>query len=159
MTQQQKNTALFVAIVCGVISLPLTWMTIRGATVQGPFGNAFNAAFGGMSINVTGFNGHVTVLFKTPIWFIVCVAISGSGLQLMRNSTMFAIPRFAEWLVAIVALVWVGLAVFVALFSGKASLGLGALVGLVSAAIPLICLIVPATRQQLPTSDPGSGEY
>jgi len=53
----------------------------------------FNSAFGGMTIDVTGLNGHVTFLFKTPIWFIVCVAIAANALQLMGNSKTFAIPK------------------------------------------------------------------
>ena len=41
MTQPQKNTALVFAIAAGLISLPLTWMTIRGATIQGGFRDMF----------------------------------------------------------------------------------------------------------------------
>lgn len=148
MTQPQKNTALALAIVAGLISLPLTWMTIHGATIEGGLGDMFHSAFGGLSIDVTGLNGHVTLLFKTPIWFIVGVAIAASALQLMHNSRMFAIPRFAEWLTSIVAVAWVALAIMVALLSGKASLGIGSLLGLASAVIPVVCLAVPASHRQ-----------
>ena len=144
MTQPQKNTALAFASVAGLISLPLTWMNIRGATIQGGFGDMFNSAFVPITIDVTGLNGHVTFLFETPLWLIIGVAIAASLLQLMRNSKMFAIPRFAEWLTAIVAVAWISLAVIVALFSGTASLGIGCLFGLASAVIPVICLAVPA---------------
>ena len=148
MTQSQKNTALAIAIVAGLISLPLTWMTIRGATIQGGLGEMFNSMLGGMTIDVTGLNGHVTFLFKTPIWFIVGVAIAASVLQLMHNFEMFAISRIVEWLTSIVAVAWVLIAIIIALFSGQASLGIGSLLGLASSVIPVVCLAIPTPRKQ-----------
>lgn len=110
----------------------------------------FNSAFDAMTIDVTGLNGHVTFLVKTPIWFIVGMSITASVLQLMRNSTMFAIPRFAEWVTAILAVAWILLAIIVAMSSGKASLGIGAILGLTSAIIPVVCLLMPASQKLLP---------
>ena len=153
MTQPQKNTALALGIVAGLLSLPLPWMTLRGATLQGNIGNIFNAQFGEMTIDVTGFNGHVTILFKTPLWFLVGVAITANVLQLMHNSKSFAIPRFTEWLAAIVAVVWISLAILVALFSGKATPGIGSLLGFASAVIPVVCLAVSSTPTPETSSD------
>jgi len=155
MTQPQKNTVLAFAIVAGVISLPLPWMTITEATIQGGFGNMLNSPFGRLTIDVTGLNGHVTFLFKMPIWFIVGIAIAASVLQLMHNSKMFAIPRFAEWLTSIVAVTWVAFAIIIALLSGKATLGIGSLLGLASAVIPVVCLAIPATQTQAMDSSKG----
>lgn len=150
MTHPQKNTALAVAIIAAILSLPLTWMTIQNAQFQGGFGEILNTAFGGMAINVTGFNGHVTLLFKTPIWFIVCVAISASVLQLIDNSKAFAAPKFLQWLTSVLALLWVGFAVLIALFSGEATLGVGALLGLVAAIIPVVCLFMSRSATTVP---------
>ncbi|WP_339748157.1 hypothetical protein [uncultured Rubinisphaera sp.] len=147
MTQPQKNTALAAAIVAALLSLPLTWMTIQNAEIQGGFGNMFNY-LGGMTINVTGLNGNVTFLFKTPIWFIVCIAIGASVLQLMAGSKSFAIPRFAQWATAIIATTWIGLAVIIAISSDKATLGIGALLGLLSAIIPMVCLFMSTSASE-----------
>ncbi len=156
MTQPQKNTALAAAIVAALLSLPLTWMTIQNAQIQGGFGNMFNS-FGGMTINVTALNGHVTLLFKTPIWFIVCIAIVANVLQLMAGSKSFAIPKFAQWATAIIATAWIGLTVILAISSGKATLGIGAMLGLLSAVIPIICLFMtsPGIETHRSTEDPG----
>jgi hypothetical protein len=151
MTQPQKNTALALAIVAGVMSLPLPWMTIRGATIQSGPGHIFHSASDGLTIDVTGLNGHVTLLFKTPIWFIVGVAIAASVLQLMHHSGMFAVPRFAEWLTSIIAVAWVAPAIIVAMLSGKTAPGLGLLLGLAAAVIPVVCLTIPAPKGDLPS--------
>jgi hypothetical protein len=142
--QQHKNSLLALAIVAGLLSLPMTWMTIRGAQILGGFGEMFNFAFDGMTIDVTGLNGHLTFLVKTPIWFIILVAIAASVVQLMRGSKTFAIPSAVEWGIACVAVAWVGLALVIALFSGKASLGIGALLGLFAAATPFAMLCLPS---------------
>ncbi len=139
MTQPQKNTALVCGIVAAVLSLPLTWITIRNAQVQGGFGTMFNP-FGGMTFNITGLNGHLTFFVKTPIWFIVSVAIAANILQLMSGSPSFAIPDIAQWGTAIVATLWLVLPVLTTIGSGKATLGIGALLGLASAVIPVVCL-------------------
>lgn len=148
MTQPQKNSALAIAIVCGLISLPMTWMAIQGAQIQGGLGGLFNSALGGVTINVNGFNGHVTVLFKAPIWFIVSVAIAANVLQFMHNTRSFAIPPIAEWLTAIVATVWISIAVCIGMFASGSSLGFGAILGLACAVIPLVCLIKETSQEQ-----------
>ncbi len=154
MTKPQKNTALVAAIVAALLSLPLAWMTIQDAQIQGDFGNMLNMfnLLGGMTINVTGLNGSVTLLFKVPIWFIVCIAIGANALQLMAGSKSFAIPKLAQWVTAIVATAWIGLAVFVALSSGKVTLGIGALLGLLSATIPVVCLFMSTAFNDTPSS-------
>ncbi len=153
MTRPQQNTALSAAIVCGLLSVPLTWMTIRNPELPGGFGGMFPAAFSGMSIDVTGLNGSITVLFKTPIWFVMCVAIAASALQLLSQSGTFAIPRIAQWSIAVLALIWVGVAILTGLASSKATLGIGALLGLASAVIPVVCLFL--TRSPKPAkTDP-----
>jgi len=119
-------------------------MTIRGAQFQSDNGGMLDSAFGGMTISVTGLNGHVTFLVKTPIWFISFVVISASVVQLMRGSKTFDIPTAVEWGVAVVAVAWVGIALVIALMSGQASFGIGALLGLFSAATPLAMLILPS---------------
>jgi hypothetical protein len=156
MTQPQKNTVRAIAIVCGLLSLPMTWMTVTGATMQGPFGQSLGSPFGGMTINVTGINGSLTFLVKTPIWFIVGVAIAANALQLMRNTKVFAVPPVAEWVTAIGGVGWVVIAILSAVGSAKATLGIGAILGLVCAGGALLCLVIksPPVEQ---SSDPGSG--
>ncbi|MBN2024374.1 MAG: hypothetical protein JW809_16445 [Pirellulales bacterium] len=64
----------------------------------------------------------------------------------MRNSPLFAIPRFLEWATAVVAVAWIGLALVILLLSGKATSGFGFLLALTSAVIPVVCLAIPSRR-------------
>lgn len=152
MTQPQKNTSLALAIALGLISLPLTWMTIRGATFQGGPADVLNLAFREMieTVEITALDGYVTLLFKAPIWSIVCVSILASVLQLMRSSEVFAIPRLAEWATSFAGLAWMSLAVVCVVSSGKASLSIGCLLGLTAAVIPVVCLAVPLSPSNPP---------
>ncbi len=152
MNQKQKNTLLAAGIVSGLVSLPMTWMTIRNAEMQIPagLGNLFDSAFQGMAFDVTGLNGHVTLLVKTPLWFVIAIAIGANVIQIMRSSNAFAIPRIALWIVAVLAAVWVTIPISFALSSGKATVGVGWFLGLFCAAAPLACLFVPDT--QIPNS-------
>jgi len=158
MTQPQKNTLRAIAIVAGLLSLPLTWMTLTGATMRGPFGNSMGSPFGGMTINVTGLNGSLTFLVKTPIWLVIGMAIAANALQLMRNTKVFAVPPVAEWGTAVVALVWVSMAILIALGSEKAGLGIGALVGLVCAAVPVVCLVIKSPPDQVNDIKPDAAD-
>ena len=150
MTQQQKKTALAVAIVAGLVSLPMTWLSISGAQFDGSLGEMATAALGDITFNANAFNGRITFLVETPIWFIVAVAIAASVLQLMENSPAFSIPPLAQWLTAIVGVVWIGLAVVLPVFAENATLGIGALVGLVAAVIPLVCLSRATSNEETP---------
>lgn len=142
MTQQYKNSALALAIVAGLVSLPMTWVTVT-ASIQGESeGTRFS--FGGMAQDYTGFNSYVTNVFTIPIWVVVSIAIVACLLQLMRNTKMFAIPRVAEWGSAIISLVWIGTFVFVGMF--QATLGMGSFLGLFCAAVPIICLVTPTSE-------------
>lgn len=143
MNQKQKNSLLVAGIIAGVISLPMTWMSIRGASFEGPMGSLFNQTMEGVSINVTGLNGSVTLLVKMPIWFLVLMGVAASSLQLMRSSAMFEIPPAVAWSTSILSCGGIAIAILITLFSSQASLGLGALVGLAGAAIPLACLATP----------------
>ena len=142
MTRPQKNSALVGAIVLAVVSLPLTWMSIQNAQLQGEFGALFGKAFRGISLDVTGLNGNITFLVETPIWFIICVVILASVLQLMNGSKTFAIPILAEWITAALAIGWTGLAVILGSISDEATLGMGAILGFFSAVIPCACLLL-----------------
>ena len=152
MNLKQKNTLLAAGIISGLLSLPMTWMTIRNAEVQieGGFGSLFNSAFQGMTFDVTGLNGHVTMLFKTPLWFVIGVAIAANVIQIMRSSNAFAIPKIALWIVAVGSAVWITIPILLALSSGKATLGIGWFLGVFCAAAPLICLFVPDTISTTP---------
>ena len=156
MNPKQKNTLLAAGIVSGLMSLPMTWMTIRNADVKinGGFGDMLDSAFQGMTFDVTGLNGHVTLLFKTPLWFVVAIAIVANALQLMRSSDVFVIPKSALRIVVIGATIWVTLPMINVLLTGDATLGIGALLGLCCAAAPLVCLFVPDTKVEQGEGNP-----
>ena len=91
------------------------------------------------------------------LWFVVGVAIAANALQLMRSSNAFEISKAALWIVAIVAAVWMTIPLFVALFSGKATLGIGCLLGLCCAATALLCLSVTDAEVVNPRIEQGGG--
>lgn len=155
MNVKQKNSLLLAAIVSGLLSLPMTWLTIRNAQVFGELGSMFSQ-FGGMSINVTALNGSVTLLVKVPIWFVVCISIAASAVQLLRGSDLFAIPKGAEWGLAILGTIWTTVPLFLS-FGGNATVAVGWLLGLFCAVVPLICLVVPTQSVASSDSPPGEG--
>ncbi len=142
MTAKQKNSLIIAAIVAGLLSLPMAWLTVQNArlSIPGGFGGTFPSMLGSMSFNVTGFNGSVTFLIKAPIWFIVGVAIAANVLQLLRNSPSVEIPKLAEWITAIVGVIWTTIPILLALGSGRVTPALGWLLGVFCAATPLVCL-------------------
>jgi hypothetical protein len=156
MNAKQKNTMLIAAIVSGIISLPLPWMSIHNAVFQNPFGGSLTLPLPlPTQIDLTGINGKVTFLITSPIWLVVCIAMAGSALQFMRQSKMFEIPNFVVWGAAIFALIWSSVPVLVALFSGNASLGIGWLFGLFCAAAPLACLMLRTRGGAVPSKSDG----
>ena len=142
MTPKQKKTLLISAILAGVLSIPMTWLSVRQASVSfaGGFGGMMPSGFAAMSMNVTGINGSVNLLFSAPIWFVVFVAIAANVLQLLRNSNSVEIPKLAEWITAIVAVVWTTLPIILVLGSGRITPALGWLLGMYCAITPLACL-------------------
>lgn len=148
MDIRQKNTLLVTAILAGLMSLPLTWMTIHNAQFQFGGMNGLNQMFGNelpaMSFDVTGLNGHVTMLIKAPLWFVVCVAIGAGVLQLIQHSRMFAVPMFAARGAAVIGLVWTMVPIVPAMLTGKGTPGIGWLLAMYCAAVPVVCLAVPS---------------
>jgi hypothetical protein len=61
----------------------------------------------------------------------------------MRQSSTFAIPQAVEWGTAVLAVAWIVPALAIALYAGKASIGMGAILGLLSAATPIAMLCLP----------------
>ena len=157
MDTKQKNTLLVGAILAGVLSLPMTWMTIQNA--QPSFGNGLGGLLASqlpsMSIDVTGLNGHITLLIKSPIWFVVAIVIGASALQLMKHSTAFAVPPLGEWISALVGVIWTAVPIIPIALTGKATLGIGWVLAFVSAVIPLVCLCVPTRNEAAQQADPG----
>ncbi|TWT63239.1 hypothetical protein [Rubinisphaera italica] len=140
MTEPQKKSALVSAIFVGVLSLGLPWMTMES-------GNTFRGIgfpFAGGTVDVSAFSGSSTFLVKIPFWFLVFLSIAASVIQLLRNNPSFAFPQFIKWGMAIFPVVWISSTMLLVIFSAQATLGIGLILGLASALIPLICLFLPA---------------
>lgn len=137
MKQESKNTFLATAVVAGLLSLPMTWMTLHNQTI---FGGLIDGR--GVNFNATAFNGHLTFLVKTPLWFVVSVAVAASVLQFMHSSKSFSMPAALQWGIAGIAVFWMGLASWSAIASDQATPGIGLFLGLYCAVIPLAMLCV-----------------
>jgi hypothetical protein len=138
---------LLLSIFAGLLSLPLTWMTIVSGVNFNP---VLSPPFSAMTLDITGLNGHVTFLFQAPLWFIACIAILANVLQFLHHTKTFAVNRTAEWLTAVIAAAWIGLALIVGLADG-ATPGIGALMALISVVIPIVCLVVPSKSEETKT--------
>lgn len=146
MTKQQKNSTLVFAIALGLFSLPLNWMTFHDVAFQGGMAELFNSTMGPITIGVTGLTGEVSFPFRAPIWWVVAFLVSANVVQLMKNSKEFAIPPYSDWISAIMAVVWISSILLIALFSGKATFGIGSILILASAFLPLACLALPESK-------------
>ena len=125
-----KNNAVLTgngAILLLLISLPLTWMTIRNAGMQLPSNMSF-PSFPGITFKVTGLNGTITFLAQVPIWLIVMVGVIGVALALMNHLGLASVARAVPLLLVFFSAIYIVIAIVVALGSGNASPGIGAFV-------------------------------
>ena len=148
MNPKHKNTLLVTAIASGLLSLPMTWMTIRNAEMRfkGGLEGLFDSALQGMTLDVTGLNGYATLLFKTPLWFVVLVAIAANAIQLIRSSDKFTIPKTSFRIAAFGATIWVTIPMVNVLLTGDATPGIGWFLAIFCAVAPLVCHFVPDTK-------------
>lgn len=154
MNAETRRLLLSGAILLSLLSLPMTWMTIHDPEVTGGFGGMLPLA--GLSLDVTGLNGHVNFLVQTPLWFVVCVIAGASVMEWMHYGGVAKIPRPVVLMVGGAGLVWVGIAILTALGSGKASLGLGSILALAGAVLCLSSVMNPGSQDSDRTS-PGAG--
>jgi hypothetical protein len=145
-----RNSAVLAAAVCGLLSLPSTWLTVHEAKVTwngenpGPAGitlNDLSEFLGGTDFAITGLNGHVTFGLQFPLWSLVALALAASGLLVLRDSPRFAVAPVVVWLVALAALFLTTVPFLALLTSSKASMGVGWLLAFASAALPFACLL------------------
>lgn len=61
---EKRNVFLVCAVIAALLSLPTTWMTIHGAQIQEGPGMMLNSTFGGLNIDVTDPDVHVTLLIN-----------------------------------------------------------------------------------------------
>lgn len=171
MSKANNNHVVLCAIAVGLLlcSLPTTWATINNAQIQFngvPFGN--NGPFGetgpsmqfptipGMQLNVTGFNGHITMGVKSPIWLLVLAAAGAAALGGFNAARITAVPPVA--LLIVIALVGLFMAVgLFAMLSGDATLGIGAVLaiaGLGFAVPPLLAQTSASPQKGTPPDRP-----
>jgi len=137
-----KNNSIITgigALLALVLSLPLEWMTIHNARMQ--FNDGFQGSgitmpslFGSMSLNLTGFNGHITFLVKLPIWLIVVVGLIGVLLAILNCLRVASFPKLVPLVPLSLSALYVVMAFFICIGSSDATMGIGifvALIGLV----------------------------
>ncbi len=143
MNTKQRNTFLASAIASGLFSLPATWMHFRNFESRvGAIGEQRSTVLRGVSHSVTGVDGDVSFLFTVPIWVVVCIAIGASLLHFMRESDRFAVSMWAIWATGSFAIAWMVVPLAVSLTPDHTILGIGTLLGIYCAAVPLICAIL-----------------
>ena len=165
MTRPQKNTLLACGVAAVLLSIPLPWMTISQPAGDvffpgGSPGPGLRAAAEGMlptvTADVTGLNGHVTLLFKVPLWLVALTAASACGVPLLAGLGAFDVPRWLPWAFAVPAGVWVAASLLLALTSDRATLGIGTLLAAAAVAAALIGLLFPARDPRETAGDPAA---
>jgi len=149
MERKTRVTLLVVGIAAGLLSIPMTWFSIQNAQLNLPFPGASLPS--GMSFDVTGINGSITALIKIPIWMLSLSAVSAGVLQLLRKDETFPVSKILDGTLAGIACVWIAIGILTSMV--KASLGLGAILGLTAAVIPLVCMWVGETPPAKNLSD------
>ena len=159
MTRGQKNTLLACGAAAALLSIPLPWMTVSQPTGEMFFPGGsppagLRAAAGGLlptvTADVTGLNGHVTLLVKVPLWLVALAAAAACGVPLLSGAGAFEVPRWLPWALAVPAGVWVGASLVIALFSARATPGIGVFFGVAAVAAALANLLVRTPRADPP---------
>ncbi len=151
-----KNNALILiigAMLVLVISLPLEWMSIQNASANfsGPFqelGNRMTQTLGKVSMSVTGLNGHVTFLFKMPIWLIVVIGLIGALLSMLNTLKVTSMPQPVPLILLGFSILYMIIALLIAIGSGNASVGIGVFVGLLGNGLAIIHVLAGQSPEQ-----------
>ncbi len=141
-----KNNSIMMGIggmLALVISLPLEWMTIKIAKMNIPqfgggfegLGNMMSSTFGNMSTSVTGFNGHVTLLAKLPIWLIVVVGLMGVLLAVLNSLRITMLPKYVPLIPMAISAIYVLATLLIAAGSSEATVGIGGFVAIIGLAM------------------------
>ena len=135
--ENNRIVALVIATLLMLFSLPAEWMAISNATItSGAFPGGF-PNFGGMTLSVTGMNGHITLGINLPIWLIICIGIVGVILSLLNISKTIELPKVALMIPLGLSFLFVVFGIGVGLSSSNASLGIGGFLALSGLAIGL----------------------
>ncbi|MHC4745212.1 MAG: hypothetical protein ACYS8Z_25125 [Planctomycetota bacterium] len=133
-----KNNSIIMgigAMLTLIISLPLEWMTIHNARMQFSggfqrFGERMSSSLGGMSVKVTGINGHITFLAKLPVWLIVVVGLIGTILAFLNCLRVASLPKFVPLIPLSISALYVVVALLITIGSSEATVGVGVFVAL-----------------------------
>ena len=130
--------ALLGGMIASLVSLPLTWFTLK--STMGDM-TGMPGLGGAMSFSVSA-NGFKGLLFGIPIWLVMLVAAGAGLLQYLRAIGKFEAPPAAEWGTAIGAAAILALGMIRLITAGLMP-GIGMLLGLAGAAVPIVCLAMP----------------
>lgn len=159
MPDQYRNTLLALGIALGLVSIPLTWFVAEAVQEDGFLRFAVDAlelAVGEEvnTVEVTGRDGQVDYPVTAPLWVLVCIAIAAGVLQLMRNSELFAVPHVIAWIVSIAGCAWIAGTIVTVIRENTAEVAIGAWLGLASAVIPVMCLLIPTAESEAVAQEP-----
>lgn len=135
MGQKTNNRTVGVITGMGLMlcSLPTGWLTLVHPTVQGGFAPLLGP------ITVGGFQGKLTLWsIELPIWLVVVLGALSLLLALLNLRGATTLPKLVLWPPAAISAVYMGLALFIGLFSSDAELRIGALLAPVGLGIGLL---------------------
>lgn len=136
-SKNNRIVALVAAFILMLCALPTEWMVISNASVtSGGFPGGF-PNFAGMSLSVTGLNGHISLGVKMPIWLIVVIGIVGLILAFLNTARITELPNGALIIPLGISLLFVMFGIGVGVFSNDASLSIGGFLALSGLAIGL----------------------
>lgn len=127
ISAQQRNRAVGVTIAAVVIVVAsfLPWGEIRGGadTLSGAIFQGL-----GLSLTVTAWNGHITLLgIKLPNWLVVVTAVAAAALVWIRAAKAWEPPHALLYALAGYGLFHSAWVLLVLMFSNEGSAGIGSL--------------------------------
>jgi len=157
MNPQRNNriVIIIIGIVLLLASLPSEWMTIHNGTMRfdGFPGTSFPDAHR-LTATMTGFNGHIRLGAKLPIWLVVLFGIVSLFLTLLNQSKTTTLPTAAVLVPGILSSAFILILIGEGLFSGQVSLGVGGFLAIAGLACGGFTSI--STKKNVEQADAGS---
>lgn len=140
----RNNTLITLAIaaILSLCSLPIQWMTIHNATVNG-----FN--FEGISpmrvtASLNGFNGDISLFgAKLPIWLFILIGVIGLGVKALNVIRISSLPKLAYIGPIVFSLVYTLFALGLAVGSSQTTAGVGGFIALAGLVLGVIIAFKP----------------
>lgn len=117
------------SLVCLLVSLPLTWLTLHNPEVRSSlsgFPEILRPTFQTMSMN--GIQGNLTFLVTAPIWLVVLLAMAGVLLHMTSAARVTRVPTGICVTMLVVPTLFLGIPLMQVPWSDRVDMEIGSFV-------------------------------